>query len=1124
MSEATRYKPVDKFPDFPALETAALAFWAEADIFNRLREKNRGGPKWRFLDGPITANNPMGVHHAWGRTLKDLYQRYHAMCGCELRYQNGFDCQGLWVEVEVEKELGFESKKDIAAHGMDKFVEACMARVRKFSEVQTAQSVRLGYWMDWENSYFTMNEENNYAIWGFLKKCSERDFVYKGFDAMPWCPRCGVGISQMEMHEGYKWVEHVSVFVRMPIRGREKEAFLVWTTTPWTLTANVAVAVHPEMKYYKLRQGEWQYYVGAENYDGQRQVETEITTADGKKRKTVKLQSLPSILKNLKGEGEVEIVETLLGKDLLGLEYDGPFDELPAQAKAGGFPYTSEWASEETSVDGHRVIAWDAITGSEGTGIVHSAPGCGQEDYHLSKENKLVAISPLDEGGRYAEGFGPFTGRADDEVTDDIIASLKEKGLLVGRERYPHRYAHCWRCKTPIVYRLVDEWYISMAWREKIQETVSQIRWIPGYGEQREMDWLNNMGDWMISKKRFWGLALPIWQCEKHAEPDEEKRCDGFTVIGSREELQEKAIAGWDEFDGHTPHRPWIDNVKIRCETCGATASRIPDVGNPWLDAGIVPYSTMGYDTDRDYWQEWFPPDLVLECFPGQFRNWFYSLLAMNAMMQQDQWDAGTPVPPPFRTLLGHALVRDENGQEMHKSRGNAVEFNAAAETIGAEIMRYIYAAQNPIYDLNFPDIAEDRRTDTTHLDQEVYRKILTLWNCYSFYITYAELDDITPAKLDVPLADRSELDRWILSKFQSLVGTAHQSMDDFAAHLLMEQFEKFLDSLSNWYLRRSRRRFWKSESDTDKLAAYATLFEVLEGLCRLMAPILPFLTEHLYQNIVRAADPDAPESVHLQDYPVCDDSRVDAALEARIDTLVRYKNLALRLRTQHSLKIRQPLGRMIVKPATDAERAILADETIQAQLLEEINVKTIEFLDTTEGLLQTEVRPNFKVLGQKHGPILKAIQAHLKSADPAVVLQAVAGDGYAATIADTDVTLLAEDLDIRQDGPENLAFLTEADTFVALDTTLTPDLLQEGIARDFVRQVQQARKDKGLEVSDRIQLRYRAEGDIPQAVEVWADYIQRETLATELTADETLTDETASCVKVGKAKVWISI
>jgi len=1115
------YRPVEKFPNFPAIEKRIGKLWDDTKAFDLLREQNRGGEKFRFQDGPITANNPMGVHHAWGRTLKDIYQRYNAMCGRELRYQNGFDCQGLWIEVEVEKELGFKSKKDILEYGVDRFVEECKQRVRKFSRVQTDQSVRLGYWMDWDNSYYTMSDENNWAIWNFLKKCHDRGYVYKGFDAMPWCPRCGAGLSQMELHEGYKWVEHVAVFIRLPLRGRTNEALLVWTTTPWTLTANVAAAVHPDMEYYKIRQGDWCYYVGAENWQCRREVETEQLTASGKKRKAVKLRSLPNHLKHL---GECEIVETLTGKDLLGLEYDGPFDELSAQQVEGGHPYESEWAEGKTPVQCHRVISWDAVTGTEGTGIVHIAPGCGQEDYELGKQFGLASVSPLSENGRYIEGFGSYTGRRADEVAEDIISDLKSKGLLVGRENYPHRYAHCWRCGTAIVYRLVDEWYISMQWREKIMESVGDITWIPSYGRQREMDWLTNMGDWMISKKRFWGLALPIWQCDKHADGDRDKACTWFTVIGSRDELKERAIEGWDQYEGHSPHRPWVDAVKIRCERCGGTASRVSDVGNPWLDAGIVPFSTVEYFSDREYWKQWSPADLVLECFPGQFRNWFYAMLAMNAMMRDEQWDSGAPVTPPFRTLLGHALVRDEIGREMHKSLGNAVQFDEAAETIGAEPMRYIYASQNPIYDLNFPDISPDRRKDVVHLDQEVYRKLLTLWNCYSFYVTYAALDGIGPANLDVPLDQRSELDRWIVSKFHGLAREGNERMQDYSIHLLMGRFEEFVDNLSNWYLRRSRRRFWKSESDTDKLAAYSTLFEMLEGLCRLLAPVLPFLTEEMYQNIVRGTDPSAPVSVHLLKYPQCDESKIDLELEKRIDTLLTYKNLALRIRTVNNLRIRQPLARILVKTADEAEERILSDADVQAQLLEEVNVKCVEFADAFGDIVTTTIRPNFKVLGQKHGPRMKEIQSELAKVDADEILSAVDGGAYVLKLGEDSVELNQEDLDIRREPLEGLAFAEEVGRMVALDTSLTEELKQEGIARDFVRQVQQCRKNKDLDVSDRISLRYSAADEVRQAVEAWQDYVCNETLATELTHDDSLAVEDAQKVKIGGKEVLVRL
>jgi isoleucyl-tRNA synthetase len=1106
------YTTVEKFPNFQSFERKILRLWEETRAFELLREQNRDKPIWSFLDGPITANNPMGVHHAWGRCLKDAYQRYHAMCGKRLRYQNGFDCQGLWVEVEVEKALGFGSKKDIEKYGLARFVEACKQRVRKFSKIQTEQSIRLGYWMDWKDSYFTMTDENNYTIWSFLKKCHDRGLLYKGFDAMPWCSRCGVGLSQMEMHEGYKWVEHKSVFVRFPIRGRDREAFLVWTTTPWTLTSNVAVAVHPEMTYYQVKAGEWTYYIGAENFKGDREIEVEEETSKGKKRRVIRLLNIPDVLKS---QGEVKVLAEVPGKDLCGLQYDGPFDELEAQNEKGGYPYPNESQKDETGVTCHRAIAWEEVTGSEGSGIVHIAPGCGKEDFQLSKEVGLVSLSPLDEGGHFLSKYGWLEGRAAHAVAGDIVANLKKKGILVGLENYPHRYAHCWRCATPVLYRQVDEWYIDMRWRDEIIKTVPQIRWIPEYGEQLELDWLKNMGDWMISKKRYWGLALPIWRCEK---------CDWFTVIGGRDELAEKAVSGWDEFEGHSPHRPWVDAVKIECEKCGGAAARIPDVGNPWLDAGIVPYSTMGW-RDPEYWEQWFPADLVLECFPGQFRNWFYAMLAMSAMMQADRWadKAGGPqrrqsqTVAPFKTLLGHALVRDEEGREMHKSLGNSVGFDHAADTIGAEVMRYMFCSQNPVANLNFPDISEKRKKNVVHLDQEIYRKLLTFWNCYSFYITYASVDRITPDLLKVPLDERSELDRWILSKFESLVGFARGCFEDYRVHVLMERFERFLDNLSNWYIRRSRRRFWKSENDTEKMTAYATLFEIIEGTCRLMAPILPFLAEEIYQNIVRSVQKDAPVSVHLLEYPQYDEKMVDLDLEKRIDAVIRYKNLGLSIRNKRNIKVRQPLKKILVRPETPEEKAALETETLRDQILEEINVKELELIDSAEGLFETKVRPNFKVLGKKHGRYIKAIQAHLEQADPDVVRAAVSGGGvYKAKLEDLEIALVEEDLEVQYTGIDDYAVIFDNEAFLALDTNITPELKRESIARDFVRGVQIQRRDLDLHVADRIKVRYKADPESTAAVQEWSDYVCREVLALDLVPDDSLTEVSGKRFKVG--------
>ena len=1094
------YRKIERIPDLPAIERHLLAFWKERQTFDKLRQKNAGKPRWSFLDGPITANNPMGVHHAWGRSLKDMYQRYHAMTGHELRYQNGFDCQGLWVEVEVEKELGFSSKDDILSYGIDNFVNKCKERVRKYSAVQTDQSIRLGYWMDWSDSYFTMTDENNYTIWSFLKKCHERGFIYRGADVMPWCPRCAVGLSQMEMHEGYLQVKDPSVVVRFPLRDRDHEALLVWTTTPWTLTSNVGAAVNPEMYYFKIRQGEWTYYVGAENWENDR-------TRDSEGNRTG-LRNLPDLVIQ---NGPIEKLGSVQGEELVGLTYDGPFDELPAQGKAGGHPIPDEKLSDCCGHKNHRIIEWEQVTGSEGTGVVHIAPGCGKEDFELGRELGLVAIAPLDEHGRYIDGFDWLEGQSAASVAKQIIANLKQKGALVAREDYPHSYPHCWRCKTPVLFRLVDEWFINMDWRDEIAAVVDQIKWIPEFGRERELDWLKNMRDWMISKKRYWGLALPIWVCE-------DKQCEHFDVIGSAEELQQRAVEGWDEFQGNSPHRPWIDQVVIKCEKCGGRAHRVPDVGNPWLDAGIVPYSTMGYNSDREHWKKWFPADLVLECFPGQFRNWFYALLAMSTMMEQRA---------PFKTLLGHALVRDEYGEEMHKSLGNAIEFNEAAETIGAETMRYIFAAQNPVNNLNFPDIHHKKQQQGKRfLDVEIRRKMLTFWNCYSFYIQYAEVDSVKPGQFDVPYDQRTRLDRWILSRLQHLVGQAHQCFGDFQIHRFIHHWEHFVEEdLSNWYLRRSRRRFWKSESDLDKQAAYATLYEVLQTCVRVMAPVLPFLMEEVYQNMVREVDPEAPSSVHLLDYPRANEALCDEDLDTSIGTVIRYKNLGLSLRNQANLKVRQPLARVLVKPANETEQQVLETPDFQAMVLEELNVKQLELVQSEDQLVSTTIKPNFKALGPRHGAAMKAVAGAVLTLDPAAVQQGLAEAGsYSFELADgKTVVLEPADVELVHKAPEHLVFAKEEQAFVALDTSITPELAREGMARDFVRHVQNLRKERGLNIEDRIQLRYAGEA-LDEAILSWIDYIKNETLAVELTADPNLNETAAKSIKIAGKAIFIDL
>ncbi len=1007
--------------DFVTLEHEILNFWEKQAIFKKLLAKNANGPKWSFIDGPITANNPMGVHHAWGRTYKDIFHRYRAMRGFRTRYQNGFDCQGLWVEVEVEKEEGFKSKRDIEHYGIEKFVEKCKERVRKYSAIQTAQSIRLGYWMDWGNSYYTMSDENNYTIWHFLKKCHEKGWIYKGHDVMPWCIRCGAALSEHEIAtEGYKELTHLGVTVKFPLLGRDKESLLVWTTTPWTLTSNTASAVHSAMTYSRARQGDEIFYIIAGR-------ESEI----------------------LKGAYTIE--DKIAGQAMLGWQYRGPFDELPAQKGVQ-----------------HIVIPWDEISAEEGTGIVHIAPGCGQEDHQLGKKYDLAVIAPLDEFGNYLEGFGWLTGRNVNEVTKDILKDLEQKGIKYRADAYKHRYPVCWRHGTELIFRLVDEWFISMdELRQPMMEVTRSIRWIPDYGLQHELDWLKNMHDWMISKKRYWGLALPIYECAQ---------CGKVTVIGSKEELQTRAVEGWEQFEGHSPHRPWVDAVKIRCENCGALVSRIPDVGNPWLDAGIVPFSTLHYSTDRAYWAEWFPADFITESLPGQFRNWFYSLLAMSTVLENRA---------PFRTILGYALVKDERGQDMHKSAGNAIWFDEAAEKMGVDVMRWLYADHNPFNNLNFGyNVAQDFR-----------KRLITLWNSYSFFATYAELDKFDPREHQVPYERLIELDRWLLARLHQLIQTADENYADYNVMRVMKAVDDFLEVLSNWYIRRSRRRFWKAEDDQDKWGAYSTLYQALKGLILVMAPVTPFVTEAIYQNLVRSLEPEAPESIHLCEFPRANTDLVDAALLKKIDTVILLVSMGRAARNKVNLKVRQPLSKIYIKLPQGEAPEKYAD--VSNQILEELNIKSLDFIISDGELVEYIIKPNFANLRDQYGPLLGQIQAALARLDANSTAQKLAGGGaIELDLNSQKIFLTSNELLVETREKEGKSVVTEGGYLVALDTELTEELIKEGTVRDFIRHIQTMRKEAGFLVEDRIKVCFSASPQFQDAVQSFLHYFQNETLA----------------------------
>ncbi|HEY3061891.1 MAG TPA: isoleucine--tRNA ligase [Chloroflexota bacterium] len=1006
------FQPVSDKPDFPALEQRVLALWEQTTAFEQLRAKLQDSTKrFSFIDGPITANNPMGVHHAWGRTYKDLYQRYKAMTGHNQRWQNGFDCQGLWVEVEVERELGFKSKRDIESYGIDEFVLRCKERVLKFARVITEQSIRLGQWMDWSDSYYTMSDENNYTIWQMLKACHDRGWIYRGHDVMPWCPRCSVGISQMEIDtEGYQDTIHTSVYVKFPLLDAKNESLLVWTTTPWTLTSNVAAAVHPELTYARVT----------------KEGETLI---------------LAEPLAHKLGDGW-QVLQHVRGAELLDRPYRGPFDELPAQQGVA-----------------HRVIPWDDVSQDEGTGIVHIAPGCGEEDFQLGKEFKLAVIAPLDELGVYVEGFDWLTGQSVGDVAKPIVDNLRDKGVLFKAEAYKHRYPHCWRCRTELVFRLVDEWYIGVdGLREMLMGVTRQIKWIPDFGLERELDWLRNMHDWMISKKRYWGLALPIWYCES---------CHKFDVIGGREELKERAIAGFDEFEGHSPHRPWVDAVKIACPGCGQPIARIPDVGNPWLDAGIVPYSTLHYRTDQDYWRRWFPADFITESFPGQYRNWFYSLLVMSTVLDY---------AAPFMTVLGHGTVRDDKGEAMHKSLGNAIAFEEAAERAGADVMRWIFVLQNPAANLNFG----------WKLADETKRRLIKLWESYKFFVLYSSLEDWHPSATEQ--GTPTELDRWLQARLNTLIKTVRERLDDWDAMDAARAVEGFFEDLSNWYIRRSRARFQAPGERADP-AAMATLYEALVTVTKLLAPFLPFLAEDLYQNLVRGVDSAAPDSVHLTDYPEASAQREDAQLERQMDLTRLIASLGNAARKGASIPLRQPL--QAVRVAGGSTFRELPDWATQL-ISDELNVKRVDYVRELSEAVRQRAEANVKILGPKYGKDYPRIRAALQAGRFEVVDSRVHVEGF--VLEPDEVTLSLEPA-------PGYAAAAERGVLVVLDTTLTPELEAEGRAREVIRLIQDARKRAGFNVSDRIRVRYVASDGVADAFEQHAAYIKRETLATRLEA-----------------------
>jgi isoleucyl-tRNA synthetase len=1024
-----RFTPVGSSFDLPELEHGVLELWDRDRSFEQLRKRNAGGPRYSFFDGPITANiEAMGVHHAWGRTYKDLYQRYKAMQGFDQRWQNGFDCQGLWVEVQVERELNLNSKRDIETYGIDKFSRACRARVDRSAAAITKQSIRLGQWMDWQNSYYTYSDNNISHIWNALKLVHEKGWLVVGHRAMPWCARCGTALSEHEMTGSYKEMTHTSLYVRFPViaqgkgsdLAKQRASFLAWTTTPWTLPANVALAVHPDLDYAKVR-----------------------VLSDGASEPEVLIMGA-KVFAQTKFHN-AEVIGTVKGRDLLGIPYSGPFDDLPLG---------------DTTKPGHRVIEWDEVSDAEGTGIVHIAPGCGAEDFALSKVEKLPVFVPIDENAHFVKGLGWLEGKEARDVAHEISDDLKKRGLLFREVPYTHSYPVCWRCHEEIVFRVADEWFISMdELRPKLKAAAAKVRWVPAHTGDRMQNWLDNMGDWNISRKRYWGLPLPFYNCAN----------GHFFIIGSEKELRERAIRGLEQLT--ELHRPWLDNVVLACPTCKAESLRVKETGDVWLDAGIVPFSTLNWLDDRDYWRKWFPAEFITENVE-QIRLWYYSQLFFSVVLADRA---------PYETVLSNEFVYDEQGEEFHKTGDNFIDFPQAAERAGSDVIRWYYARHDPAEKVLFG----------YNVLSEVKRKLLVLWNTYSFFVTYANLDRFDPDDPQVPLGERPLIDRWLLSSLERLVRDSRAALDQYDSQTAALRMEAFWDDLSTWYVRRNRARFWKTEARRDSLAAYQTLYEALTTLARLFAPIMPFLAESLYQNLVRHAVRGAPDSVHLMPYPEVRAERIDDDLERRMRAAIRVVSLGRTARSSAKTKVRTPLPKLIaVFDPNDRDRGALdGQEELASIIRDELNVKAFEVRDDAKGLVRETVKPELKALGPKLGKDLPRVR------------QALAEGRFTTTDGNTVVegfTLSPSEVLVSHEGTPGHAVGRETGAIAALVTDTTPELEAEGLARELAHHVNNMRKEAGLEISDRITLRY--DGALGATIERFKDFLAGEVLAKGMT------------------------
>ena len=1028
------FKPVSPKLDVTHMEEIQLKFWRENSIFHKCDEQRQGGLEYVFYEGPPTANGRPGVHHVLARAFKDMFPRYKNMRGYHVIRRGGWDTHGLPVELEVEKRLGFDHKYQIEAYGIDRFNELC--RKSAFDYIQDWEKLteRIAFWVDLQTAYVTFTADYVESVWSILKTFWERNLLYHGHKVVPYCPRCGTALSDHEVALGYEETSDPSVFIRLPLANDPSTSLLVWTTTPWTLPGNVVVAAAPEVDY----------------------VIVERDMPEGGKEKLILAE--PLLEKVFRGE-PVRVYETFKGTKLKGLHYKPLYTFIIPDKPA------------------YYVVMGDYVTTEDGTGLVHIAPAFGAEDMLASQQYNLPVLMTVGEDGTFIPEVKPWRGIFVKDADPLITRDLDERGLLYRSERYTHTYPFCWRCKTPLIYYARGAWYIRTSqFKDRLVSLNRQINWIPGHiQEGRFGNWLANNVDWALSRERYWGTPLPVWECAS---------CEHQVCVGSRKELSELTGSDLSELDLHRPH---VDEIVIPCPQCSTPMKRVPDLIDVWFDSGCMPYGQWHYPFENeDTFKKQYPADFICEAV-DQTRGWFYVLHAISTLLFDSLC---------YKNVICLGLVLDANGEKMSKSKGNMVDPWEVINIHGADALRwYLYTATPP---------GNDRRFSVDLVGEVVRNFTLTLWNVYSFFVTYANLDQWSPASTgERGMKGRAGLDAWLLSKLHTLVRDVTIAFETYDVPGATRPIQEFVDDLSKWYLRRSRRRVWKSEADEDKQAAYATLYEALVTVAKLLAPTMPFLAEELYQNLVYSFDRSVPESVHLAEWPIFDESCIDEALNYDMVVVMKLASLGHAARKQAELKVRQPLAEAMFSLANPLEFQAL--ERFGDLLADELNVKKVSLLHSAGEAVSYSLNPLPRQLGQKYKARMPAIRAALLAleTEPAA-LSFLDRRAVRITVDGEFYDILPEDVEVRLSARQGLAVAAEGAYLCALRTDLTPELEAEGLAREFIRRVQELRKQAGFDIADRIWLYAEATPRLAEAIRAHQEYIMGETLAVDLAMGQT--------------------